>query len=172
MTEKIKKVISYFDNLSFKYKTSFLVFIITGGMLCIVVLSQISTFTIKQDFDVLFDKRTKSLIKLEHIKDTYNVNIQDTLSDVQNREINMNQAVEVLLLAQQLINKNWNSYKKEILFDESTFYISAFIKKFLITQENYFENDILKKSIINNIDKKLYTIKEELNHVIKEKKTK
>lgn len=169
MKEKIKSVISYFDNLSFKYKTSFLVFIITGGMLCIVVLSQISTFTIKQDFDVLFDKRTKSLIKLEHIKDTYNVNIQDTLTDVQNNEINMDQAVEVLLLAQQLINKNWNSYKKEILFDESTFYISAFIKKFLITQENYFENDILKKSIINNIDKKLFNIKEELNHVIKQK---
>ena len=56
MKKRLKKIISYFDNLSFKYKTSFLVFIIAGGMLCIVILSQISTFTIKEDFDIFLIK--------------------------------------------------------------------------------------------------------------------
>ena len=163
---KFKRIIAYFDSLSFRYKTSFLVFIIAGGMICIVLLSQISTFTIKQDFDVLFDKRTQSLIKLEHIKDTYKVNIQDTIHDLQNSEITITQAREVLLLAQQLIYKSWNSYKKESNQNIPSFYITYFIKKFFINQETYYENKILKQSIIKNVDKKVITIKSHLNSIM------
>ena len=169
MINKLKKIIAYFDNLSFKYKTSFLVFIIAGGMICIVILSQVSTFTIKQDFDVLFDKRTKSLIKLEHIKDTYNVNIQDTLKDLENEEISLEQASDVLLLAQQLINKNWYSYKKQSNTERSRFYLISFIKKFFIKEENFYENKVLKLNIMKNIDKKMYKIKNDLNYMIKNK---
>ena len=93
----LKKIFIFFDNLSFKYKTSFLIFIIAGGMICIVVLSQISTFTIKEDFDTLFDNRTKTLIKLENIKDTYSVNIQYTLKDLKDEAITFKQANEVLI---------------------------------------------------------------------------
>ncbi|MGA1941277.1 sensor histidine kinase [Arcobacter sp. YIC-310] len=167
--KKLKKIISYFDNLSFKYKTSFLVFIIAGGMICIVLLSQISTFTIKQDFDVLFDKRTKSLIKLENIKDTYNVNIQDTIKDLENEELTISQAQDVLLLAQQLINKNWNSYKKELENKDDRFYIISFIKKFFTSDENYFENKVLKQNIMKNIDKKMFKIKYYLSYMIQNK---
>lgn len=169
VVNKLKKVISYFDNLSFKYKTSFLVFIIAGGMICIVILSQISTFTIKQDFDVLFDKRTKSLIKLEYIKDTYTVNIQHTLKDLENDEITIEQATEVFLLAQQLINKNWRTYKEDSNDRNNRFYLISFIKKFFISEEKYYENEILKKNIIKNIDKKLLKIKTALNFMIKNK---
>jgi len=165
---KLKNILAYFDNLAFKYKTSFLVFIIAGGMLCIVVLSQISTFAIKQDFDVLFDKRTKTLIKLENLKDTYNVNIQDTLKDLQEKAINYNQAKEVLTLAQQLIDKNWITYKKNTSIDDEKFYITSFIKKFFINEENYYENTILKQSIIENINKKMLHIKSELNKDLSE----
>ena len=49
-------------------------------MICVIVLSQISIFTLKNDFDLLFEKRTKNLIQLEHIKDNYKINIQDTLN--------------------------------------------------------------------------------------------
>lgn len=55
----LSKVINYFNNLKFSYKTSFLIFIIAGGMLCIIILFQISLFTLKNDFDILFEKRTK-----------------------------------------------------------------------------------------------------------------
>lgn len=167
MENRLKKVISYFDGLSFKYKTAFLVFIIAGGMICIVILSQISTFTIKQDFDVLFDKRTKSLIKLENIKDTYNVNIQDTLKDLENEDITLEQARDVLLLAQQLINKNWSSYKEGSNTENTRFYLISLIKEVFINEENFHENKILKKNIIKNIDKKLFKIKNDLNYMIK-----
>tara|TARA_B100001063_G_scaffold101137_1_gene94449 strand:+ start:3889 stop:5472 length:1584 start_codon:yes stop_codon:yes gene_type:complete len=155
----LKKLFAFFDNLSFKYKTSFLIFIISGGMICIVVLSQISTFTIKEDFDVLFDNRTKTLIKLENMKDTYNVNIQDTLKDLKDKDITYTQAKEVFDLAQQLIEKNWTEYNQNIKHKAEPLFITTFIKKFLINEEKYHENKILKKAIINNIDKKLLEIK-------------
>ena len=175
VVNRLKKIIAYFDNLSFKYKTSFLVFIIAGGMICIVILSQISTFTIKQDFDVLFDKRTKKELnklivkELENIKDTYNVNIQATIKDLENGELTLNQAKDVLLLAQQLINKNWNSYKEELEKKGDRFYIISFIKKFFINEENYFENEVLKKNIMRNVDKKMFKIKYDLNYMIENK---
>ena len=78
MKKRLDFLLSYFDKLNFNYKTAFLVFIIAGGMICIIILSQISIFTMKQDFDILFDKRTKSLMQLENIKDSYKVNIPET----------------------------------------------------------------------------------------------
>ena len=166
----LKNIFLFFDNLSFKYKTSFLVFIIAGGMICIVVLSQISTFTIKEDFDILFDNRTKTLIKLENIKDTYKVNIQDTLKDLEDKDITYIQAKEVLDLAQQLIEKNWNEYHENIKNKASPLFITTFIKKFLINEEKYHENKVLKKTIINNIDKKLLEIKDKLIRFKEEEK--
>lgn len=158
----LKKILIFFDNLSFKYKTSFLIFIITGGMICIVVLSQISTFTIKEDFDTLFDNRTKTLIKLENIKDIYSVNIQDTLKDLEQADITYKQANEVLALAQQLIDKNWEEYKTNIKNKKTRIFITKFIKEFLIQEEKYYENKILKQNIIKNINKKLFDIKNNL----------
>ena len=158
----LKKTFKFFDNLSFKYKTSFLIFIITGGMICIVVLSQISTFTIKEDFDTLFDNRTNALIKLENMKDIYNVNIQDTLKDLNDKDITYEQAKEVLILAQQLIDKNWIEYKENIKSKKSRSFITKFIKQFLINEEKYYENEILKENIIKNIHKKLFYIKNNL----------
>ena len=67
MKNKIDELINYFDNLKFRYKTAFLIFIIAGGMICIISLSQISILAVKQDLDILFDKRTKSLMPLENI---------------------------------------------------------------------------------------------------------
>src|SRR5574344_2725301 len=91
--------LKYFDELKFSYKTFFLIFIIFGGMLCIIFLSQISILTLKNDFDILFEKRTKGLIELEHIKDSYKINIQDTLNDFEKKELNFEQSKDVLKLA-------------------------------------------------------------------------
>ena len=87
MKDLLKKSLLYFDNLNFNYKTAFLVFIIAGGMICIIILSQISIFTMKQDFDTLFDKRTKSLMQLEQIKDSIIKNI-DKKKELIKNEIN------------------------------------------------------------------------------------
>ena len=164
MKNKLRKLVLYFDSLNFNYKTAFLVFIIAGGMICIIILSQISIFTMKQDFDILFDKRTKSLMQLEHIKDSYKVNIQDTLFDFEKKQINYVQAIEVLQLAQEIIDKNWVLYKNQTQLQNREV-LTTFIKTFIIKEENYYENTPLKNSIIENINKKKELIKNEINTI-------
>ncbi|QKF66693.1 two-component system sensor histidine kinase [Arcobacter venerupis] len=162
MKNKFNFLISYFDSLDFKYKTSFLVFIIAGGMICIIILSQISIFTMKHDFDILFEKRTKSLMQLEHIKDSYKVNIQDTLFDFERKQITYQQSIEILKLAQEIIDRNWSLYKEQIKLRNKEF-LTIFIKKFIINEENYYENKALKQSIMENINKKRELIKDEID---------
>ena len=164
MKNKFNSLLSYFDSLNLNYKTSFLVFIIAGGMICIIILSQISIFTMKHNFDILFDKKTKSLMQLEQIKDSYKVNIHDTLEDFENKQINYSQAVEVLQLAKEIIDKNWSLYKEQISVENKDF-LTSIIENFIINEKNYNENSDLKNSIIQNIDKKIVTIKEEINNI-------
>lgn len=160
-----KKILSYFDNFNFALKTNILIFIISGGMLSIVVLSLMSTFSIKYDFDKLYEQRTKPLIKLENIKDTYTVNIQDTLYDIENKSITYEQATEVINLALQLVETNWKEYKRSNEVKQPAIYIGDIIKKFLVTQQQYYKNETLHKSISENIDKKMLNINARLHNL-------
>ena len=164
MKNKFNVLLSYFNDLNFKYKTYFLIFIISGGMLCIIILSQISIFTIKQDFDILFDQRTRSLIQLENIKDAYQVNIQNTLIDFEKKQINQQQTNEILNLAQEMINKNWISYKNQTKFENREF-LSTFIKLFIIKEENYYENEALKNALMQNINNKMQMINQNIINI-------
>lgn len=162
----LRTFLSYFDKFNFALKTNFLIFIISNGMLSIVILSLISTFSIKYDFDKLYEQRTKPLIKLENIKDTYTVNIQDTLYDIENRQITYTQATEVINLALQLIETNWKEYKRSnFTIKQPTIYLGNIIKKFLVTQQQFYKNETLHKSISENIDKKMININAKLHNL-------
>ena len=148
---KFRNILSSINKISFTYKTSILLFIIIGGMILIISLSQISIYTVKHDFDILFEKRTKPIIKLEAIKDAYVVNIQDTLYDVYHKNITLKQSYDVLDLGKQLIEKNWNKYL-EITFSKEykTSWVTELIKEFFIIGDQN-KNKILQNSIISNI---------------------
>jgi signal transduction histidine kinase len=79
-------------------------------MIIIILLSQYSIFTFKNDIDTLFQKRTVPVVKLENIKDLYKINVYETLNQYKNGEINLQQAKEVVSLAKELISKEWKSY--------------------------------------------------------------
>lgn len=150
---------NYLNNINFELKSKFLIFIISAGMLAIMVLSLISTFSMKYDFDILFEKRTSLFVKLEDIKDAYKVNIQDTLIDIENGSITFNQSKEVLTLAKQLINSNWNQYitvteNEKVPF----FYVSGFIKNIFAPDIGYKKDQTLKANIIENVHKKIIHI--------------
>lgn len=151
---KIKDILSYVDKIPFTYKTSILLFIIIGGMILIIALSQVSIYTVKHDFDILFEKRTKPIIKLETIKDTYIVNIYDTIYDVQHKNITLEQSYDVLNLGKDLIAKNWIKYL-EITFSQEyqTSWVTEIIKDFFIIGDQE-KNTILQNSIISNINNK------------------
>jgi len=156
---RLQKLLLFLNNINFELKTKFLIFIITAGMFTIMILSLVSTFSIKYDFDKLFEKRTTLIVKLEDIKDAYKVNIQDTLIDIENKSITFEESKEVLSLAKQLISTNWYEYKK-VTNDNSTpfIYISGIIKKFFSPYIGYKKDQILKTNIMNNISKKMVII--------------
>ena len=162
----LKKIFSYFDNISFSYKTNFLIFIITTGMIGITILSEVSIFSLKHDFNNLFEKRTKSLIKLEELKDTYNVNIYDTFYDIQKGNIPYEHVTEVITLAKQLIDNNWNTYKEKLINkDYEPSYLSSIVSK--IYPIYYVpKNNILQKRTIKNIEKKITTINKLMSKIL------
>lgn len=167
-----KKHLLLIDKISFSYKTSILLFIIVTGMISIIVLSQIYVYTIKNDLDVLFEKRTKPIIKLEAIKDAYLINIYDTLNELQHKNITLEQSHDVIDLGKQLINRNWSKYQ-EIALSEK--YAPSFVKNIIKrvfqigTQQN---NTILQKSIISNINTKNLKINEITDQIFTEFKNK
>ena len=164
MKNIFSKITNYFDKLSFSYKTYFLIFIIASGMICIVLLSQISIFIIKEDFDKFFNKRTISLIKLENIKDTYVINIQDTLRELDSGNLNFKQANEVLILGKQIIRKNWELYRIQSALNTDEM-ITSFIKKFIISRSKDIDSELLKNNIIKNINTKMSSIESALNSI-------
>ena len=164
---RINKLVKYFDNLPFSFKTSFLLFIISGGMIIIIFLSQISIYTLKNDFDILFEKRTKPIIQLENIKDTYKINIFDTFNDIQKKSIDINQSKDIITLGQQLINKNWKNYKDISLNKENEkSYVTKVINSFF-TIKNNSNDSILQKSIISNVNKRIEELHKSINNIVK-----
>jgi len=163
----LKRLFYYFDAIAFSYKTNFLIFIITGGMICITILSVVSIFSLKHDFDILFERRTKPLIQLEELKDTYKVNIYDTFYDIQHGSISPQNAKEVVTLARQLINNRWNDYKKRI---SSNYYKPSYITSTITSIYPIAiieEKKILQESIINNIEKKIPIVDNLMNDIFK-----
>ncbi|GAB6073942.1 sensor histidine kinase [Nautilia lithotrophica] len=103
----------FLDKLEFFVKTKLLIFVILFAMITIIVLSQYSIFTFKNDIDTLFQKRTVPVVKLENIKDLYKINIYETINQYKKNEINLKQAKEVISLAKELIEKEWKCYLNE-----------------------------------------------------------
>ncbi|RXJ60940.1 histidine kinase [Candidatus Marinarcus aquaticus] len=135
-------------------------------MISIIILSQISIYALKNDFDILFEKRTKPLTKLEIIKDAYKINIYDTLYELQQHNLNATQAKDVIILGEQLIEKNWNEYiqtsnNKEF---EPTF-ITYYIKKIFSFKKLSTDNNILKINIIRNVDNKIQQLNKDLQTI-------
>jgi len=169
---QIKKILQQIDKIPFSYKTSILIFIIIGGMISIIVLSQLSIYTIKNDFNILFEKRTKPIIKLEAIKDIYKINIDDTLYEMKKNNLTIKQSKEIIYLGKELIDNNWNNY---ITIRTSKkyepFFVNTIIKKFFtIGIQN--QNNILQDGIMENINNKKETIDNKINKIFLELKKK
>lgn len=166
----LKNILRQIDKIPFSFKTSILLFIIIGGMISIIFLSQLSIYTIKNDFDILFEKRTKPIIKLETIKDIYKINIYDTLFEIKKDNLSLEQSKEVILLGKELISNNWNNYlnirnSKEF----KPFFLNIMIKKFFaIGIQN--QNSILQNSIIENINTKKTNIDSKIDRIFIELK--
>ena len=155
------------ENVKFASKTKFLIFTILGGTLLIGFLMFVSIFALKYDFETLFQNLTKPQVKLEEIKDIYQVNIKETLNAIKEKQISKAEGVEVLSLAEQIIKKQWREYKKETnqkiggLPEFASSWLNFFLSNKNKIQKSEFEN-----RIIQNIEKKIKSINEKTNNII------
>ncbi len=167
----MKKLLNFvnkrLEKIKFANKTKILIFTIFGGTLLIGFLMFISIFALKYDFEVLFANLTKPQVKLEDIKDIYQVNIKETLNAIKEHQISKSEGKEVLSLAQQIIKKQWREYKKET--KEETGGLPEFASNWL----NFFllNSDKLQKSefeerVISNIEKKIESINKKTTTII------
>ncbi len=169
--KRFAKVSKLLNKISFKNKTNFLIALIVIGMLSIMILSEISLFSLKYDFDMLYKKRTVPLVQLEEIKDLYKVNIYDTLFDLQQNIIKYPQAVEVVSLGKQILLKNWEKFKKSLKpSPKPFFYFTYFADRYLFDEENRKEFKILQDSMMKNIDKKMREIDKDIGKILYLKK--
>jgi PAS domain S-box-containing protein len=102
------------------------------GVLIVVSTIAIGSFAYylmslsKENIDNIYKNRVQPLAKYENIKDTYTINVLDTLAEYRDGNIDNKDAQEVLQLAKEIIIKDWSDLEKNYvqsntkeLFDET-----------------------------------------------------
>lgn len=123
ISSPIKDFFGNIDDMTIAKKTSLLFLIMVVGMLFIGSFAHLSLNRIKNNFDILYTKRMVPVIQLQKIKDMYTINILDTLRDIESSLITTEDGKSVILLAQDLIQRDWQEYKKSLEIDESDWII-------------------------------------------------
>ncbi|GAX87190.1 conserved hypothetical protein [Lebetimonas natsushimae] len=150
-------MINRFIKTNFIKKTKLIIFITATLLLSIIFASQYTIFSFKHDIDTLFQKRLVTSILLSHIKDLYKTNIYETVLQYKRKEINYDEAKNVIKLANILIQKKWNEYLNIESIKKETF-------EYLI-----FKNiEQLKKEIDNELNKFLTTKRIDINKLYNE----
>ena len=146
------------DDMTIAKKTSLLFLIMVIGMLFIGSFAHISLNRIKGDFDILYDKRMVPVIRLEKIKDIYSVNILDTLRDIENNHISVKDGESIILLAQELIRRDWSEYKTSLDIHEMD--LITDITKLLETEvkTSKIKNKTLEDDMVDAIEKKVIQV--------------
>jgi signal transduction histidine kinase len=138
-------------------KTSLLFLVMVTGMLFIGSFSHIGLSRMRNNFNILYNKRMLPVIRLEKLKDLYSVNILDTLRDMEKGNITFKQGKNVILLAQDLIRDDWREYKQSFKIDDSDFVVKILKSWGILGDKNsssqeYSDEKELAKKIEQKID--------------------
>ncbi len=158
ISSPIKDFFGNIDDMTIAKKTSLLFLIMVVGMLFIGSFAHMSLNRIKNNFDILYTKRMVPVIRLEKIKDIYTINILDTLRDIENSMISTKDGAGVILLAQELIRRDWVEYKSSLEIDESDWIVKLVKSWGLVEAKDLSQQDTLEKDLIKNIEAKIKKI--------------
>jgi len=111
------------DEMTITKKTTLLFLIMVFGMLFIGSFAHMSINRIKNNFDILYTKRLLPTARLENLKDIYTVNILDTIRDIEKGTISAKEGKGVIVLAQELVQRELMEYKDSLEIDESDWLI-------------------------------------------------
>jgi len=165
--EFYKLVNKLLDRVEFSNKTKILISIIAFSMITIGFLMMISIFALKFDYETLYQKRTIPQVVLEEIKDIYTVNIYDTLYDVKEKNIDVDNAAEVISLAKQIIKAQWQNYNDSIKYEIGGLpqFASNWLNFFLLSeslpQKNYYQ-----KGLISKVEEKMKRVDTQSSKII------
>ena len=149
-----KSVISKIESMTIAKKTTLLFINMVVGMLFLGSFAHLSLNRIKGDFDILYNKRMVPIIGLEKIKDIYTVNVLDTLRDIESSHISVEDGRSVILLAQDLIRRDWSEYKSSLIIDEASWVADMILPIRLIREESVTPKRTLENDMIEAIEKK------------------
>jgi len=164
------KINLFLNKLKFNSKTKILISITILSMIMIIFFMFISIFAIKYNYENLYHKTTTSQINLEQIKDIYTVNFYDTLYDVTQKNINKDDAIEVIKLAKQLVQIRWEKYNASINYkiggisQFATNWLDFFLFRDQKQIKSFYQDSLNKKIIIkinkinNTADKIIYCL--------------
>jgi len=158
----------FLDRVEFSNKTKILIAIIAFSMITIGFLMMISIFALKFDYETLYQKRTIPQVELEEIKDIYTVNIYDTLYDIKEKNIDIDNAAEVISLAQQIIKAQWKNYNQSINYNIGGLpeFASNWLNFFLLSEslpkKNYFQ-----RGVISKIEEKMHRVDTQSSQIIR-----
>jgi len=155
------------ERITFSNKTRILIGIIAGGMVSIGFLMFISIFALKFDYETLFQSRTMPLVELEEIKDLYAVNIHDTLYDLQFKHISVANATEVISLANQIIDEQWENYQTSIKHEVGGVarFANWWLGLFLLAQEPS-PKSLYQEGITSKVRTKMDAIDGRVNRIL------
>ena len=162
-----RRINTILEHITFSNKTRILVGFIAGGMVSIGFLMFVSIFALKFDYETLFQSRTMPLVELEEIKDLYAVNIHDTLYDLQFKNISIANATEVITLANQIINEQWENYQASINYEVGGIsrFANWWLGLFLLAQDPP-PKTIYQKGITSKIKTKMDAIDGRVNRIL------
>jgi signal transduction histidine kinase len=164
------KINNLLNKIEFSNKTKLLISVFAFGMLTIGFLMLISIYALKFDYETLYQKRTLPGAGLEKIKDLYTVNIHDTLYDVKEGNIDIENGLEVVDLAKQIISVEWQKYNGSISYsigglpEFASNWLNFFLLSSKIPPKNYYQKGITSKvqEKMESIDKQTLKLAEYL----------
>ncbi len=141
-------------------KIKVLTFLSFVAVFIVVLISIYSIFSFKSDIDRLFNNRTLPSVILENMKDYYKINILETLNQYKHKEINFNQAKEVISLAEIILDKQWKIYLQHSIDNDKIDYLLlnniSFLKRHIDSEINGFLNN--KKINFSDLKDSIYSI--------------
>jgi len=153
------RVNTLLEHLTFSKKTQLLIIISSLGMVVIGLFMMVSLFSIKYDYETLYQKRTLPQINLEDIKDIYSVNYRETLVDLLHKEIRPEDAFAVLDSSREILQSKWQAYLDADSYEIggmahfSNWWLEMFFPGYSSTH-----NQRYQKSLLHNIKKKIQQI--------------
>ncbi|WP_373035002.1 response regulator [Sulfurimonas sp.] len=109
---------NFLDRLTINTKLNLLIFMTVISILTITAVSFYIHLDDRNKVDHIYISHVVPLVSLEEIKDIYNINILDTINEKKVGNISKEDALEVLELAKEILQKKWNQFSLKNMDDE------------------------------------------------------